>query len=492
MAGMTWLHLSDWHQRGKDFDRDVVRNALIEDIKNRADIHRDLAKLDFIIFSGDVAFSGLEEEYQAALDHLLTPLLRVTGVQPKKIFFVPGNHDFDRDELKYLPEEIKNPFTTEAQVQSWLTDSKNRNHLLKPFMTYTNFVRRFTGQEDPAYASTRSFVVDGTHVTLLGLNSALMCGRNKDVNGEVRDQTFLTVGEPQVYNPLRQIAESHVRITVLHHPFDWLTEFDRDRVEGRLIGGSHFILCGHLHKPNIFIQQGMAGNCVIIPAGASYERRVASQPRYANSYNYVHLDFGNQQGTIYLRRWSDTRESGKWIEDVDSWKGGFFQFPFPPSLKSSLSFPPVPVPASHIGNEGDKADKPENLDGNNKHGGNPIGASVKGLPDTRRGCIVEAQEYVKKAYNLLNPKLNILPENVVDAVGYLKTAKRDIEQLRDLLRTDPPPKYARIFAEIDIVIDQVDNHLVPVLQPASPYKNAQNKFQTLREALDNLDTLIPR
>ena len=30
MSGLTWLHLSDWHQRGTDFDRKVVRDALLE------------------------------------------------------------------------------------------------------------------------------------------------------------------------------------------------------------------------------------------------------------------------------------------------------------------------------------------------------------------------------------------------------------------------------------------------------------------------------
>lgn len=140
----------------------------------------------------------------------------------------------------------------------------------------------------------------------------------------------------------------------------------------------------------------------------------------------------------------------------------------------------------------DRQPKPENLDDNNS-GDSMIKSSEKGLPDTRRGCIVEAQEYVKKAYDLLNPKLNILPENVTDAMQYLKTAKRDIEQLKALLKADPPPTYARIFAEIDIVIDQIDNHLAPSFQStASPYKNAQNKFQALLEALGNLDTLIPR
>jgi hypothetical protein len=66
MPGLTWLHLSDWHQRGKDFHRELVRDALIEDIKKRREIHPDLEKLDFIVFSGDLAFSGKKEEYLAS------------------------------------------------------------------------------------------------------------------------------------------------------------------------------------------------------------------------------------------------------------------------------------------------------------------------------------------------------------------------------------------------------------------------------------------
>ncbi len=130
MAGMTWLHLSDWHQRGKDFDRDVVRDALLEDIRNRAAIHADLAKIDFVIFSGDVAFSGQSEEYQVALKQLFTPLLKATGLRRSRFFFVAGNHDFDEGELNYLPDDIRQTFTIEAQVQGWLTDSKKRNHML--------------------------------------------------------------------------------------------------------------------------------------------------------------------------------------------------------------------------------------------------------------------------------------------------------------------------------------------------------------------------
>ena len=70
MVGLTLLHLSDWHQKGKDFDRQVVRDALIRDVRNREAISPDLAKIDFFVFSGDVAYSGKSEEYDSAKEQL--------------------------------------------------------------------------------------------------------------------------------------------------------------------------------------------------------------------------------------------------------------------------------------------------------------------------------------------------------------------------------------------------------------------------------------
>jgi hypothetical protein len=81
MAGLTWFHLSDWHQRGREFDRQVIRDALIRDIYQRKEISPDLARVDFIVFSGDVAFSGKQEEYRAAIKNLFEPVLEVTGLR---------------------------------------------------------------------------------------------------------------------------------------------------------------------------------------------------------------------------------------------------------------------------------------------------------------------------------------------------------------------------------------------------------------------------
>jgi hypothetical protein len=110
MSSVTWLHLSDWHQKGKDlgqkgkdFDRQVVLRALLNDIRERVKISPDLEKIEFVIFSGDVAFGGKPEEYQTAKGEFFQPLLEACGLGPEQLFIVPGNHDMIGINLKCFP-----------------------------------------------------------------------------------------------------------------------------------------------------------------------------------------------------------------------------------------------------------------------------------------------------------------------------------------------------------------------------------------------------
>ena len=325
---ITWLHLSDWHQQGGDFNRQVVCDALIADIRELEQISSDLEKIDFIIFSGDVAFSGRKEEYQAAKKNLFEPLLEATGLSPERLFIVPGNHDLDRNHLELLPKSLETHFDSESQVNEWLTDIKRRDALLIPFRTYREFVTQFTGQEQPDYASIRTLEIDGKRVALLGINSALMSSRLKDKSGRIDDYGHLIVGEPQIHDALHEIENDDLRIAVLHHPFEWLAQFDRDIIERLLRENCHFILWSHLHSPSQSeILQAQGGDCVMISAGASYDRGESS-----NDYNFVHLDFETGQGTIYLRRWSDRRN--KWIQDIESSESGKYEFSLPKELLS--------------------------------------------------------------------------------------------------------------------------------------------------------------
>ncbi len=145
-----------------------------------------------------------------------------------------------------------------------------------------------------------------------------MAGR-KNQQGEVDDLGKLIVGEPQIYEPLNQMESDDVCIAVLHHPLNWLTEFDRRRIEQYLGQKCQFILCGHEHDPRVNRVTGTRGDYALVPAGASYDQR-----DWANSYNFVHLELEAGRGRVYLRRWSERRVA--WLKDEDAYVNGLFEF----------------------------------------------------------------------------------------------------------------------------------------------------------------------
>jgi len=346
MEALTWLHLSDWHQKGKEFGRVKVRDALMKDIKERVAISPDLAKIDFIVFSGDVTFHGTTNEYQDAITEFFTPLLEAANVDKERLFIVPGNHDLEWAALELLPSDLPQRLNAPNIVDEWLTDERKRRTLMSPFENYSQFISHYLGQDvagsEPAFGFVRRFQAGGQKIVVIGLNSAWLCARIRDANGEPDDRGHLILGEPQVYEALAKSQDAEICIAVFHHPFDWLVEFDQHRIEERIGRQCHFVLRGHQHFPQVQVMRGTIGDCVVIPAGASYDRDVSSDPLYTNAYNFVHLDLETNRGIAYLRRWSTRR--GEWVDDTDSWDGGQFAFDLPkvptakaPSASSELT-----------------------------------------------------------------------------------------------------------------------------------------------------------
>jgi hypothetical protein len=300
----------------------VVRDALMRDIERRAEeCHPSLSELDFVIFSGDLAFRGIRSEYDTAEEDFLKPLLQAAGVGLDRLFMVPGNHDVDRSGREYLADLIakfpENVRGSREKLSDAFADERIRRLLLFPMEAYATFATRFLGvhaPKEPDYGFCKTFQTKaGIQVALLGLNSAWMCGQFRDPYlNDVNDYGRLVLGEHQFRQYLAATASADVRIAFLHHPSHWLSDLEqRSGSERDLIDHCHFILRGHEHKSAVSVPVGTAGHCAIISAGAAYDRR-----DYPNGYNFtlVNLDLG--YGTVYLRRYSDDRR--QFIKDNDS------------------------------------------------------------------------------------------------------------------------------------------------------------------------------
>lgn len=317
---LSWIHLSDWHQKGASFDRRVVRDALLEDIRNRSKISEELEKLDFAIFSGDLAFAGKDSEYQSARDEFIDRVLNACGLTTDEFLIVPGNHDLDRTLAEGLSFTLAEFSNREVLADSFKNVDR-KNQIVSPMAAYSRFVSSLK-QTAPLSAYACRHVADlpnGRRVAFLCLNSAWLCGRNRDVNKDVDDYGQLVLGEPQIEEALASLEDCDLIVGIMHHPFQWLAlkggVDDRVKTRSRLMTVCDIIVHGHEHEPATFALQGTYGNCLMIPAGSTFERRDATSQLYANGYNYCRLDLSRRKCKVHFRRFDGNRN---WLADVQT------------------------------------------------------------------------------------------------------------------------------------------------------------------------------
>ena len=283
MRRIRWLHISDIHMReGEDAQRQAVLSAMLEDIGSR---NRTEAPLDFVVATGDLAFSGKESEYELVAQ-FLGDLIVSTGLNSDRVFCVPGNHDVQRERSKMCFKGARSEVRNEGDVYRLLADDDERDELLRRQEEYRAFEAGWVGDQDREYTQdglgyVSRVEIDDLRIAIMGLNSAWLS------EGGADDEGRLLIGESQVRSAI-DIARAyapHVVLGLQHHPFDLLQRFDRRPVQRRLEEACNFVHCGHLHDPEVTEVVAATGRCITVAAGASFESRV-----FRNTFTTVELD----------------------------------------------------------------------------------------------------------------------------------------------------------------------------------------------------------
>jgi len=279
-------------------------------------------KPDFVIFTGDVSYHGLESEYELAWSKFFEPLLAKTRVGKESLFIVPGNHDCNWKEITDPHRDIARGLLegTESSIRdktnNFLENTDNRGYFLKKQQAYQNFLKTYLGDSSyhTAHCYTRFLSLNRCSIGILCLNSAWMSGCFKDSRGEIDDQGKLLLGEMQVVEAIKATQDADLLIGLMHHPLDWLHTVDKDIVSTRLSAKCKIISHGHLHRAGAYNTHSLAGEVVTIPVGAIYETRDGR-----NGYQFVQLDLASGKGEIFLRRFNNDGSSGpEWTKDINT------------------------------------------------------------------------------------------------------------------------------------------------------------------------------
>ena len=136
MRPICWLHISDIHMRvNSAWSLDVVLKAMCDDIAG----HRKQGIApDFILATGDLAFSGQAEEYKLVAS-FFDAVSVASGVPKDRIFCVAGNHDIDRGRQNMCFRGARNFAQSQNQIDDLLSPGDDLETLLKRQENFRKF-----------------------------------------------------------------------------------------------------------------------------------------------------------------------------------------------------------------------------------------------------------------------------------------------------------------------------------------------------------------
>lgn len=262
---IRFLHVSDFHLRPARvarYEQDRVLDGLVRFLE------RDRAgfPLDLVFVTGDVAFSGKPEEL-TLVQALLRRLLEVTGVPAERMFVVPGNHDVERSVGRWLLRTLAG----DAQAIAFFEEPDARAFHRKKLRAYEEALRELLGPGRALGLGVGAEAVElvelrGTRLAVASFNSSWFAQGDDD-------QGNLWLGEPNVRGALDHVAdaEADFAISLVHHPFEYLHEAERDLVESWFERGFDLVLRGHLHKDKTRAIATQRGGYLEVAAPAAYQ-----------------------------------------------------------------------------------------------------------------------------------------------------------------------------------------------------------------------------
>ena len=231
------LHLSDIHIKSES---DPILSRATEIA--RAMFHSlPSASAVLIVLSGDIAFSGTAEQYEAALIFLTTLRSEIIKERSIPVHFVPcpGNHDCD-----FSSDDSTRQFVISAVQQKGPDGIDNSviETCVKVQENYFKFEKTLT--KDIAYChgdalwKSYEFELEGRTLTFDSLNVAWASQLREE-------QGTLTFPHQRYEAKLKE--QPSIRVAVLHHPMNWFSQATYRPFRQFLRGLSNIVMTGHEH-----------------------------------------------------------------------------------------------------------------------------------------------------------------------------------------------------------------------------------------------------
>lgn len=299
---LSFIHLSDIHFQkysgdAYDIDKDI-RQEIINDIDEN--LHNYISNIDGILVCGDIAFSGAEQEYKAAIA-FLDELCDVLHLDKKHIFCVPGNHDVDQSLTgrSLLIQALQKNLEEKSSTDEF--DSALGGFLRIPseakvlYSSISNYNQKFAAQYGCGFGPDKlmwekSMDLDDKYtLCIVGINSTILSSHTDHSNDEPTKEKKMRIGAIQIPNR----HSNTVYLSLCHHPPECWNDPNQE-VLRKLSDRAFVQLYGHKHEQAI----EHFGKALLIKSGATQPSRF--EEGWFPIYNWISLDIEQEEENDFL------------------------------------------------------------------------------------------------------------------------------------------------------------------------------------------------
>jgi hypothetical protein len=296
------MHLSDIHF--KSHSDPIMARARVIAATATSRIHS--ASAIFIVLSGDIAFSGLRTEYEAAsafLEDLKTALVEETE-SPVHFILAPGNHDCDLSGDQSVREAL-----IESVVKGGIVNPSAAivRECTKVQQCFTEFRNAWGPDEkslDEALWVSYPFEIEGYLISFDCLNVSWM--------SQLHEKQGQLVFPIEPFEHLKT-ERTHLRIAVLHHPLNWYGQNSYKPFRKFIRSLAQIVITGHEHEQNVGENLDAESEHSAYIEGGVLQ---ADNSRTPPSFNLIELDLSEDHYSSELHIWTgsifEPQETAAW------------------------------------------------------------------------------------------------------------------------------------------------------------------------------------
>lgn len=311
------LHLTDFHLNKKTLRdwNDFYKDAFFEKLEEL----KLVQEIDLITFTGDLIdkggkdFGSTSNALYEFKNNIISPILDLLNIDISRLVICPGNHDINRFADPKIDENgLKTTLISSEEVIDFIENNQNENsyHYIQRIKDYKEFEYELykdikCDKIHSLFKFSLKYKIRNKTIGISSINSAWRCYNDNDFSN-------ILIGENQLNDNYKFVEKCDVKIALLHHQLDWLSEVEKRTINSHINKNFDLILSGHVHEYMSKMTTGFTGSCFhnVSPSGLNQIR--TDNTTFVNGFTII--DYNESVNCHYFKY---NHQLKKFVDNTD-------------------------------------------------------------------------------------------------------------------------------------------------------------------------------